>query len=191
MFTFTLDTNCIIAIDEGRAEATAVHALATAHASGGAKVAIVAITASEKQRGGHQLENFLEFQERLVTLKLAHLELLPSIFYFDITFWDCSIPADAAMEALERKIHEVLFPNIEFLWQDYCKVGGFMPSEYKSDHKWLNAKCDVLALWTHVYHRRDVFVTSDQNFHNRAKKSNLIKLGANKIETPDYAIKYL
>lgn len=188
MRTFTLDTNCIIALDEKRPEAEAVRALVEAHASGKAHVAIVAISASEKQKGGGHLESFVEFQQRLATLRLDHLELLPPMFYWDVTYWDWCIWSDAEMEANERKIHEVLFPNIEFLWSDYCTAQGITSSDPSLAHKWRNTKCDVQAIWSHIFHKRDVFVTADRNFHAESKKPALVALGANGIETPDSAI---
>lgn len=188
MHTFTLDTNCIIALDEKRPEAGAVRALVDAHASGKAHVAVVAISASEKQKSGNHLESFVKFQQRLASLGLDHLELLPPMFYWDVTYWDWSIWSEAEMEATERKLHEVLFPNLEFLWADYCAVQGIPPTDPLLAHKWRNAKCDVQAIWTHVFHERNVFVTGDRNFHAKTKKPALIAIGADKIETPDSAV---
>jgi len=37
-----------------------------------------------------------------------------------------------------------------------------------------------LAIWSHIHHKRDVFVTSDENFHGTAKKLALIALGQTK-----------
>jgi hypothetical protein len=59
MRSFTLGTNCLIAIDEDRPEAVAVRALADAHAAGKADVAAVAISASEKQSGGGSIDSGL------------------------------------------------------------------------------------------------------------------------------------
>lgn len=191
MHTFTLDTNCIIALDEERAEATAIRALLDAHASGDANVALVAISASEKQRGGGHLESFSEFQQRIASLGLAPLELLPPMFYWDVTYWDWCIWSDSEMEAEENKIHEILFPNVEFLWQDYCAVRGWKPNDVALTHGWRNPKCDVQALWSHIFHKRDVFVTTDRNFHAQSKKQKLMALGANRIETPESAVSFL
>jgi hypothetical protein len=66
--SFTLDTNCLIAIDEGRPEAGAIRTLAHAHSLGKADVAVVAISASEKQKSGHYIQNFTEFRDRLASL---------------------------------------------------------------------------------------------------------------------------
>src|SRR5262249_2848608 len=71
MWKFTLDTNCWIAVEENRPEAADIRALANAHAAGVADVAIVAISASEKQKGGRYLRNFEEFQSRLNSLQLG------------------------------------------------------------------------------------------------------------------------
>jgi hypothetical protein len=187
MQTFTLDTNCLISIDEGRAEAQWVRMLADAHASGEAHVAIVAISASEKQHSGSYLESFSGFQDRLVTLDLSHLELLRPMFYWDVTYWDWCIWADPDMEAEERKIHEILFPNIEFIWEDNCAARGLVLNDQILLQRWRNAKCDVQALWSHIFYKRDVFVTADRNFHIHSKKQILIALGAKQIETPDSA----
>ncbi|MHB9103418.1 MAG: hypothetical protein ACYC2E_18155 [Sulfuricella sp.] len=191
MHTFTLDTNCIIAIDEDRVEAAAIRKLADAHASGIAHVALVAISASEKQRGGGHLESFSDFQQRLASLGLAHLELLPPMFYWDVTYWDWCIWSDSEMEAQEKKIHDILFPNIEFLWQDYCAVRGCEPNDLALAHGWSNPKYDVQALWSHIFHKREVFVTTDRNFHAQSKKPMLMALGANRIESPESAVSFL
>src|SRR4051794_4586368 len=63
--TFTLDTNCWIAIEDGRPEPASVCLLAEAQSAGRANVAIVAISASERQTGGHYIKNINEFRERL------------------------------------------------------------------------------------------------------------------------------
>lgn len=188
MLTFTLDTNCLIALDENRPEAAAVRGIVDAHASGKAQVAIVAISASEKQKGGGHLESFVEFQKRLALLSLDHLELLPPMFYWDITYWDRCIWPEAEMESTEKRIHEILFPNVQFLWSDYCAAQGITDANPPLAHKWRNAKCDVQAIWSHIYHKRNVFVTGDHNFRAETKKPSLIALGANKIETPDSAL---
>jgi len=54
--------------------------------------------------------------------------------------------------------------------------------------KWLNAKCDVLALWSHIWYKGDIFVTRDEIFFNTTKKSPLEKLGAKKIMYPYEAV---
>ena len=187
MISFTLDTNCLLAVDESRPEATYVLRLADAHAAGNASVGLVAISASERQKSGKNLESFDEFKNRVATHGLGHLDLLKPMVYWDVTFWDYSLWSDETMRQLEKQIHEILFPNIEFSWADYSAIRGLDINSIAQDKKWRNAKCDVQAYWSHVYNKRDVFVTSDLNYHAVAKKSALVTLLGGCIETPKSA----
>lgn len=188
---FTLDTNCWIAIEERREpEATAVRTLCEAHAKGTTHVSVVAISASEKQPRGGYIQNFQRFRARLAALGLAHLDILRPMAYWDITFWESSLWADPKMEALERQIHLILFPNVQFSWEDYCRANGLDPASAPTG-RWRNYKCNVQSIWTHIYNKKDVFVTSDEDFHTAAKKQALIGLGANRIVYPCEAVSLL
>lgn len=187
--TFTIDNNCILAVANREPAAPAIQALADAHARGLADVAVAAISASERQQE-NQIENFVQFQQRLAELGLGHLNILPAMLYFDVTFWDHSLWSDDDMEKQEKAIHEILFSNVEFLWPDFCAAHGLNVDNGSSGTKWRNAKCDVQALWAHIHHRRDVFVTSDGNFH-KSKKAALISLGSGQIEYPEAAAKLI
>lgn len=191
MRTFTLDTNCIVAIDEDRPEAKAIRALIDAQRLGKANVAVVAISASEKQQGGGYIQNFRDFQERLASLDLAHLEILKPMLYWGITFWDWSCFSSPDEIALEKKIHAALFPNMEFAWKDYCCANSLDLATSNPTGKWRNCKCDVQAVWSHIQNRRNVFVTSDSNFHVPEKKRCLIALGARCVESPEGAVRLL
>lgn len=188
--TFTLDTNCIIALDDSRPEASFVHDLIEAHKQGNASVAIVAISASEKQKTGGHVRNFAEFKDRITNLGLGHLDLLAPMSYWDITFSDYCLWSDESMKSLEMRIHKILFPQIPFLWADYCTVHNLNVETDYPDKKWRNAKCDVQAYWSHVHGRRDVFVTTDNNYL-KSKKANLIALSGSRIETPELALELL
>ena len=191
MLSFTLDTNCIIAVDEERPEAAAVRTLAKAHRLKAALVGVVAISASERQRDGGTLESFQDFKERLQALDLADLELLEPMMYWDITFWDFGLWSDENMQVLERSIHDILFPKLEFFWQNYCAFRNLDQSTTQPDKKWKNAKCDVQAFWSHAYRKRQVFVTSDMNFHAVSRKARLLQLSGGKIATPQEAVTLL
>lgn len=188
MPTFTLDTNCIIALENNEPAARAIRALVDAHERGDANVAVVAISASERQMDRQHLENFAGFQQRLANLGLGTLEILRPILYWDITFWDWSLGAGDKELALERQIHDVLFPAAPFLWPDFCTANGLDAAASPLNSKWRNHKCDVLALWSHIHQARDVFVTSDGNFHAETKKAALVVLGAGRIETAESAV---
>ena len=89
---------------------------------------------------------------------------------------------------MEQSIQDILFPSIERQWSDFCRSRGLDPEAVPKDSKWLNAKCDVLAMWSHVHYGHDVFVTGDANFHSTQKKSALLLLGAGRIEYPNDAV---
>jgi hypothetical protein len=189
--TFTLDTNCLIDIAENRSAAEAVRALAEAHAAGRADVAVVAMSASEKQQSGRYIHNFGEFRDRLNSLGLGHLKVVLPMMYLDISFLDHCLLSDDAMIKIEQEIHSILFPTVQFLWQDFCCANGLDPTSNQVTGKWRNCKCDVQAIWSHVHQRRNVFVTSDGNFHKADKKAGLIALGAGRIEYPKDALSLL
>jgi hypothetical protein len=187
MRTFTLDSSCIEAIDEGRAEVQFIRMLAEAHSAGKAKVAVVALSAAEKHQFGSYFDDFDAFRDHLAALDLAQLEILKPMAYFDISFPDWSIEADETMQVLETKIHHILFPQTEFTWEDYCEEHGIDPS-FSPRGDWRKFKCNVQSLWAHIQSKRDVFVTTDENFHKAVIKPALISLGAGHIEHPKQAV---
>ncbi|NOU00943.1 MAG: hypothetical protein HOO95_05135 [Gallionella sp.] len=188
MLKFTLDTNCVIDLEEDRAYAQDIRRLVRANEQGLISLAIPAIVASENQKNGKLLENFKQFQDRLALLGLSSVEILRPILYFDMAYWDWCLWAGDEMIGLEKSIHQVIFPEREFLYKDYCVANG-IASSIPLDTKWRNAKCDVLMLWSHIWHQRDVFVSRDDKaYHSNTKKSALVALGAGRIEYPSTAI---
>ena len=192
MLSFTLDTNCIVAIDESRAEAAAVRRLADAHANGTADVAIAASSASERQQDQSYLRTFVPFQQRLEKLGLTHLPLIHPLLYANIGFWEYTEWGTPAGGELERQIHCILFPSHPYDYTDLPEAERAQAADdpnhpADSVRKWRNRMCDVQALWTHIHQNRDVFVTADNNFHARAKGAALRMIGAGRIETPEAA----
>jgi hypothetical protein len=181
---FTLDTNCLIDVEERRPDAPFIRELVARHGNG-INVAVSAIGASERQRNKRYAENFSEFQEKLKAIGFDRLELLPPLAYWDVCFWDHCVMGDGT-DTLESDIHAVLFPSIEFLWPDYAKARD-LPVDGALDKNWRNAKCDVLGLWCHIKHGGGVFVTSDSNFHAVTKQDRLRALGVGAIAYPKEA----
>jgi hypothetical protein len=177
---FTLDTNCLIDVEEGRLDAPFVREIVSRHGKG-INVAVSAIGASERQRNGGYAQNFSAFQGKLKAIGFDGLQLLAPLAYMDICFWDHCVMADGK-DKLESDIHAVLFPGIEFMWMDYANSRGL--SFDALDKSWRNAKCDVLGLWCHIEHGGGTFVTSDSNFHAVMKQDRLRALGAGKILYP-------
>lgn len=108
--------------------------------------------------------------------------------YFGVCFFDWCVSTDAEMVEQEKRLHEILFPKIEFDYVGFCASLGVAPSEGPPHGRWLNAKCDVQALWCHIHEGGGFFVTSDGNFHKATKKSRLEQLGVGRIHNPDEAV---
>jgi len=191
MWTFTLDSNCMISIDDGGPDAPFVRRLVDAHAAGKAHAAVVAISAAEKKRAGFYLDNFDAFRDRLAALGLARLEILKPMACFDISFAGWCVEADDAMAALEKQIHDILFPRSQFTWQDYADANGLDPDSLSPQGDWRSRKCAVQEMWTHIQNKKDVFVTANDEFHKPAKKAALVALGAAQIERPPQAASLL
>ncbi|HEX9639919.1 MAG TPA: hypothetical protein VGB13_01245, partial [Candidatus Krumholzibacteria bacterium] len=68
--------------------------------------------------------------------------ILKPIGYFDVTFYDWCVAAGGDITSRERAIHEVLFPSVEFLYNDFRARAG-LPKEAPVDGKWrdMNESC--------------------------------------------------
>ena len=190
MTNATLDTNCIIDLENNAKAARYIRTLIRMHEDRRINLRVVAISASERKRDRTYAANFSEFKERIAAIGLGNVEILRSIAHFDITYFDWCILAgdenDPMME-LERRVHEILFPEIQFFYKEFCKKNG-IDINSALDPRWRNAKCDVLAMWSHIYYGGGVFVTRDSNFLEPTKKSLLVTLGAGEIVEPNEAV---
>jgi hypothetical protein len=88
VLSFTLDTNCLVAVEEGRSEAEAVRELAAQQRAGRARVRLVVTTAAENQRDGTVLDDFSRFQRRISGLGLGESEILAPVAVCDLTYVD-------------------------------------------------------------------------------------------------------
>lgn len=190
MPTFTLDTNCIIDVAENRADAAGIKVLAQAHANAKADVAIVAVSASERQQGDRYLDSYNDFHERLEALGMDHLSELQGIAYVGISYWDHALSASAEMSAREEAIHNVLFPNISFYWADFAASVGIDVNaiDDRKAQRWRNAFCDRQMFWAHDHADRDVFVTSDANFLKMEKAKDFPRA---RVMKPSEAVKLI
>ena len=97
----------------------------------------------------------------------------------------------SASDTLERSIHDILHPNVHFAYADFCAAAGIAPESTPLSGRWLNAKCDVQAMWSHINAANDVFVTEDKRFLTPDRRAALIALGAGSILTPNEAVVHL
>ncbi|MEM9578948.1 MAG: hypothetical protein AAF999_18300 [Pseudomonadota bacterium] len=183
MKKLTLDTNCILEIDEDRPQSDAVKAIIEAHNEGLVEAALVASSGSEKSHKGLFPESFDEFDLRRTQLGFSNMNLLFPIAYHDIGFCDHCLMADVKMLDLEEEIFRILFPNAQFTWVETAKTYGIEKTNQSSKAyiKWRNQLLDAQMFWAHVWNKRDVFVTSDKNFGRKLKKS---RFGAEQVKTP-------
>lgn len=184
MLRVTIDTNCLIDIDEKRPNAKFILELYQRHLRGELELAIVGIAASENQQGGERLTNIQSFLDRLNALNVGKLLILKPPGIWDVTFWDWFIYGSDENTKLQENIHYILFPNYPFGYPEFCAMSGIDPT-LPVDSKWLNRRCDVCTLATHIITGRDVFIANDKNFSKPSKVQALIALGAKKILKPD------
>lgn len=181
----TLDTNCIIDLEGNRPVAPYLRMLIDLHEDQ-IILRVVAIGVSERKTNGRYASDLAEFRERITAVGLSGVEILKPICYVGITFDDWCVVAGDRMVELERKIQKLLFPNIEFSYDDFSRKHGLDPSN--AYWRWVNAKCDVLSLWSHIWYGGGIFVTMNNELYNWTKKVALIALGAGDIERPEEAI---
>ena len=183
MKRLTLDTNAIIELSQ----ATPPSALSDIVELAGADrvvLQVAAIAGSERQKGGGQLRSFKLFIERLKQVGLGSARILKPLAYLNLCYVGWAIPIPVDGDPTERAIHSILFPRIAFAAKDHC-----LASDLAGRKRWRNAKCDVLALWCHIYHGGDVFVTRDRNYFKTSKNERLEVLGAGVIARPEEALK--
>lgn len=169
---YTMDTNCIIDLEEDRVDAVHLKKMLDAHRKKQIELSVVAISASENQKGGKPSKTFDEFSKKLKAAGLKGVNILIPMMYWDVTYWEHAMWDGDRI--LEQKIHDILFPGAPI---EKPQEVGF-PIK-----KWLNIKCDVQVAWAHLYHKQDVLVTRDRNFHKHSKELSII--GISKIITPD------
>lgn len=175
----TLDTNCIIDLEENRASAPSLRNLIQAHNNGLVQLRVVGISASERPRKGSHLLSFAAFIEKLANAGLTCAEILKPIGYTNVTYVNWCLCADGNMVEFEKSIHAILFPTSPF---------NFPP---QAASKWRHEKCDVLSLWAHIYHHGDIFVSRDRNYFKQGKRRRLEELGAKRICSPEEAVRMI
>lgn len=185
------DMTCIIDLEKNNDTAPYLRKLIQMHEDREINLRVVAISASERKPDHTYASHFDEFKKRIAVVGLADVEILAPIFYWGITFWDYSLWNGKTLEELERKIQGILFPTIELRYVAFCRKRGLDSDDKKAWRRWVRRKCDVLALWSHIWHDGDVFVTRDEHFHQKTKKPRLIALGAGETLKPAEAVKLL
>ena len=149
-----------------RTEAAAVQQVGHAHAAGTANVAIVPISASERQRRCPTALIQDLSSSAFKPLHLGHLEILTRW-----PTWMSPISIAPSFQTVRcntsngRNMRSSFVPSSSY-WPNYRRDRDLNPVEPSADPKWINAKCDVQALWSHIHYRRQVFDASYANFRS-------------------------
>lgn len=189
--TVTLDTNCVVDLEQRNEHHEALRRLAAKHEAGHLDLQVSGIIASERLRVGGYANSFALFSQRVAALSVRPIAILRPIGRWNITFWDHGLWVDDKMVAVEEKIHSILFTQ-PYRWGPTALAAGLDPNEVPADgcehwRKWRNRLCDSAAMWCHIHHKGDLFVTRDSNFLKPAKRAALEALGAKRIAEPHQA----
>lgn len=185
MLSFSLDWNCVIAVENEEPAAAGVFALADAHRRDCANVALLATSASESLRDKTFPASYELFEDRVKRAGLDDFPVLPTPAVWDLVFWDRSYWVDVDKYRRQKAaIWAVLFPSVEE--EPWHRMGpnAFNKIVHTPAMKtWRNAWCDVHNLVTHIDHQRDVFVTTNTRDYQRYAE-RLGALGVATVRTP-------
>lgn len=159
-----MDTNCIIALEKKEKFSPSIRKLIQMHKEGKIALGVVAISASERLPNGKYLTNFKDFLLRIKDVGLSEAKILEPLAYLGITFLGYFVLHGKKSSELEERIQKIIHPNFEMEYEDYCKKCVYELDDPKAWRKWVNAKCDVLAMWSHIWYKGDIFVTTDNRF---------------------------
>lgn len=175
MNKFTLDTNCIIDLEENRPDAEHIRKIIQAWRIGKIELAVVAVSASENQKSGIPNRDFSEFENKLINVGLSGVQHLLPLALWDVFYWDHALWSNNDMERLASEIRGILFPNMSVN----------PPEAIDQNSKWRRNFCDILVAWSHAFHKWDYLVTRDENFHTL--KTELNKIGIKEVVYPKEA----
>lgn len=184
----TFDWNCVIEVEEGRAQAGHVTDLVNHHRQGKFEVALLAASASENSRSKRFPGNADLFKNRVSALGWNDLPLVPMPSVLGLSYWDFSyIVGDG--EKFKRDMDAlwcVIAPKVPRSPSEHLPAGvSLTDAAIQSEElsKWRNAWCDVISAYSHIQDDRDVFVTNNiRDFQDNSEA--LSRLGMRQIFTP-------
>ncbi len=198
----TVDSNCLIALEENESTAPHWRELIELHERGDIRLQVCAISASERPRkkttfavDPNRTRNFNLFEQRLHEVGLRQAELILPLCYLDVAFFDKCLLGGSATILLDREVHQILWPTLPFeysVFEAVVNANKLLNDEQKKAKlgDWLNHKCDTLAFWTHIFYGGGLFVSDDSVF-NKSKKPSLLKIAGGDIVRPRDAVQRL
>jgi hypothetical protein len=176
MRLFTLDSNCIIDLEEERSGSIYLKELKGFWQSGCVELAVVSASASENRPGGQVFQSYSLFEEKLRRVGLECVRELQPPGIWDLGYWDHMLWWDDEIERQVNTIRDILFPSIQ----------TSPPSDPSAYRTWRGKMCDVLIVWAHGFHKADYLVTSDERLYK--KSAELIEFGVRHVVTPREAL---
>ncbi|WP_295070327.1 hypothetical protein [Tabrizicola sp.] len=188
----TLDWNCLIELEECRAQAPYVTELVAMHRKGKFEVALLAASASENSKSKQFPGNASLFHQRVSALGLQDLPMVRMPGIIGLSYWDFCYRVEDG-EKFER--------DMDALWATIAPKVPRKPSEHLPNGvaltdqaiqsealwKWRNTWCDVISAYSHIHEGRDIFVTNNtSDFQKNALR--LSELGMQHISTPVEAL---
>jgi hypothetical protein len=182
VLNLTLDHNCMIDLENGEGESSAVEQLIALHRAGLVRVHVGVISASENVRGGGEPTHKL-FKERIDRLGLGELpEVLPDFSVGMSYIGACVLAGD---DGLEERVRAVVHPSVPD-YEQFAAERGLDP--WGPMHpKWRNRACDIDAMVAHIRRSHDVFVTRDPDLLKARER--LVAIGAGEILKPHEALR--
>jgi hypothetical protein len=177
----TIDTNCIIGLEEERDYAPIIRDLIQMNKSGDIQLQVVAISASEKQPDGRMAENYSLFRDRLKRSELDAAKVLHPPMILGITYLGSGRLNWREMIIFRHEVHSILWPNSPEELKDFEKTVDTSKPGWQ--WKWRNKLCDTLAYACHLEAGGGLFVSNDNVFHGD-KKDYLLSLFGGEIVKP-------
>jgi hypothetical protein len=192
-----LDKNCLVDLADGRQPfANELQPVIAAWRRGDLELIAAAITASENQPDNVP-PTWEQFNELLGDAGLSDVRILQCPLDWDMGFWGkgergnsergrelMATSSDSGASACSASlIPRPRSPRP----QAPLRAGSLSPDSAglvpppSHERKWVNKKCDVMTVWTHVWHKTDVLLTRDDRMLDRAQE--LAALGA-RLEPP-------
>jgi hypothetical protein len=150
------------------------------------------ISASENQKSKMPLVNFTQFQSRLTSLDLGHLEVLKPLAIWNVTYYEwSSFGGENEANQLDL-VWSVIFPKIARNWIDFARSKNVDCEDRSSKayRIWLNALCDAQIAWATIHYKKTALVTlNTRDFQRNAESLKL--LGLANIFEPKEALNFL
>ena len=167
----TLDTNCIIAVEQHEASEQIILNLRRLHDEGCVHLRLVAASASERQVRGQPVRTFNDWVTYVTDLGFGGLEILRPIAIYGIAIYGQAVFGGGAASELYDAVGNALFPD----W--FPARVERVPST--------NKICDVLMMWSHIRYQGDCFISlNTRDFRRQTALPKLVKLGAGSVLTP-------